>query len=220
VTRDVIGQPLSLVVPISGRGSNLQAIIDAIGRGKLPAVTRAVISNRADAYGLERARLAGVPTEVLDHTRYSSRVEYDRALATLIDHYAPDAVVLAGFMRILGPEFVARYRGRLFNIHPSLLPELPGLDTHRRALQAGRREHGASVHFVTDEVDGGPVLIQASVPVHLDDTAETLADRVLAKEHILYPTALRWYAEGRVKLEGDTIYFDGTPLETPMKLPI
>jgi phosphoribosylglycinamide formyltransferase-1 len=122
-------------------------------------------------------------------------------------------------MRILSPEFVARYRGRLFNIHPSLLPAFPGLGTHRRALQAGIWEHGASVHFVTDEVDGGPVLIQAPVPVRPDDTAETLADRVLAKEHVLYPTALRWYAEGRVRLEDDTIYFDGKPVEAPLRLP-
>jgi phosphoribosylglycinamide formyltransferase-1 len=212
----VSGSPLGLVVLISGRGSNLQAIMEAIARGALPAEIRAVISNRPDAYGLERARQAGIPTEVLDHEEYPTRLEYDRALAALIDRYAPDLVVLAGFMRILSPKFVAHYRGRALNIHPSLLPAFPGLDTHRRALQAGLREHGASVHFVTEEVDGGPVLIQARVPVLPNDTPESLADRVLEKEHLIYPTAIRWYAQGRVRLEGDTIYLDDKPLDTPL----
>lgn len=202
---------LPIVVLLSGRGSNLQAIIDAAA-GDLAIDIRAVISNRPGVAGLERARRAGIATEVLNHTDYPSREAYDQALQRRIDRYRPRLVVLAGFMRILTPGFVARYRGRMINVHPSLLPAFPGLDTHQRALDAGVREHGASVHFVTDEVDGGPVIIQARVPVLGGDTAEVLAARVLAQEHRILPQAVRWFAEGRLKLEGERVLLDGEPI--------
>jgi phosphoribosylglycinamide formyltransferase 1 len=203
---------LALVVLVSGRGSNLQAIIDAIVGGELPAVIRAVVSSRADAYGLERARLAGISTELLDRRPFPDRASYDRALMAIIDRYQPDLVVLAGFMRVLGPEFVAHYLGRAINIHPSLLPALRGLDTHRRALEAGAREHGASVHFVTDELDGGPVIAQARVPVLPGDTPDILAGRVLEQEHRILPQTIRWFAEGRVKLAGRRALLDDRPV--------
>jgi len=210
---------LPLVVLISGRGSNLQSIIDAIDAGRLPAEVRAVISNRPDARGLARAERAGIPTEVIDHRDYPDRESYDRALAEAIDRYRPALVVLAGFMRILTPEFVQHYRGRLLNIHPSLLPKFKGLDTHRRALEAGEREHGASVHLVTEELDGGPVLMQARVPVEPGDTPETLADRVLAQEHRLYPAVLRLFAEGRLAADAEgRPLLEGKPLRAPLSL--
>jgi phosphoribosylglycinamide formyltransferase-1 len=206
-----LAAPLALVALISGRGSNLQAIIDASQRGEIPAVIRAVISNQADAYGLQRARMAGIPTEVLDHRRFRDRTSFDRALMDVIDRYGPDLVVLAGFMRVLGREFVAHYRGRAINIHPSLLPAFRGLDTHRRALEAGVQEHGASVHFVTDELDGGPVITQARVAVLPQDSPETLAARVLEQEHRILPQVIRWFAEGRVKLVDGRAWLDGQP---------
>jgi phosphoribosylglycinamide formyltransferase-1 len=202
---------LPIVVLISGRGSNLQAIIDAAA-ADLPVDIRAVISNRPGVAGLGRAQRAGITAEVLDHADYPSREAYDQALQRLIDRHRPRLVVLAGFMRILTPGFVAHYRGRMINIHPSLLPAFPGLDTHQRALDAGVREHGASVHFVTDEVDGGPVIIQARVPVLNGDTAEVLAARVLEQEHRIFPQAIRWFAEGRLKLEGERVLLDGEPI--------
>ena len=171
-------QPLPLVVLISGGGTNLQAIIDA-AVADLPVDIRAVISNEADAFGLERARGAGIETRVLDHRAFPDREAYDAALAELIDEYEPGLVVLAGFMRILTPAFVRHYHGRMFNIHPSLLPRYRGLDTHARVLAAGDREHGATVHFVTEELDGGPLIIQARVPVLANDDPQTLARRVL-----------------------------------------
>lgn len=200
--------PLPLVVLISGGGSNLQAIIDAIAAGTLAAEIRAVISNRADAFGLERARRAGIPVEVINHRDYADRRAFDQALAQRIDSHAPALVVLAGFMRILTPEFVEHYRGRMLNIHPSLLPAFTGLNTHARALEAGVREHGCSVHFVTPELDGGPVIIRAAVPVLEGDTAETLAARVLEQEHRIYPQAIRWFAEGRLRLEANQVLLD------------
>ena len=203
-----------LVVLISGSGSNLQALIDASQRD-LPVEIRAVISNRADAYGLERARKAGIPTEVLSHKGYPDRDSYDAALQRLIDGYEPRLVVLAGFMRILTPGLVRHYEGRMFNIHPSLLPAYRGLHTHQRVLDAGDRTHGASVHFVTEELDSGPVIIQARVPVLVDDTAEVLAARVLEKEHRIYPQAVRWFAEGRLRLNGGRVFLDGRALEQP-----
>ena len=202
---------LSVVVLISGRGSNLQSIIDAAAERGCPYRVSAVVSNRPDAAGLERARRAGVPTEVVDHKAYGSREAFDSALAEIIDGYGPGLVVLAGFMRILTPRFVARYEGRLINIHPSLLPEFPGLDTHARAIAAGAAEHGASVHFVTAALDGGPVIIQARVPVHADDDADGLADRVLAQEHRILPEAIRWFATGRLRIEGARVLLDGEP---------
>ncbi|VFN04679.1 MAG: formyltetrahydrofolate-dependent phosphoribosylglycinamide formyltransferase [Candidatus Kentron sp. G] len=189
-------EPFPIVVLISGRGSNLQAIIDAAGRD-LPVKIRAVISNRAGAFGLERARLAGIETLTLEHTSFPSRKAFDAALASVIEGFEPRLVVLAGFMRVLTPAFVSHFAGRLINIHPALLPQLPGLDTHERAIAAGFKEHGASVHFVTEEVDAGPIIIQARVPVLPDDTPETLAARVLVEEHRILPQAIRWFVEGK-----------------------
>ncbi len=209
--------PLPVVALISGGGTNLQALIDA-ARDGLPIDLRAVISNRPAAYGLTRARAAGIPAEVLDHRAFVDRAAFDRALMDLIDGYAPRLVVLAGFMRILTPAFVAHYRGRLLNIHPSLLPRHQGLDTHRRALAAGDREHGASVHFVTDELDGGPVIVQARVAVEPGDSESALAARVLAREHVIYPLAVRWFAEGRLALAGDRVRLDGRLLDRPVDI--
>ncbi|RTZ81532.1 MAG: phosphoribosylglycinamide formyltransferase [Gammaproteobacteria bacterium] len=211
------GRPLPVVVLISGGGTNLQAIIDAAEQG-LPIKIRAVISNRPDAYGLERARRAGIPTKVLDHRDYPDRESFDRALARLIDSYQPELVLLAGFMRILTPGFVHHYAGRMFNIHPSLLPRHQGLHTHERALQAGDSEHGASIHFVTEELDGGPVVLQARVPVQEGDTPDILAARVLEQEHRIYPLAVKWFAEGRLALDGNRVLFDGRPLQKPLQL--
>ena len=204
--------PIGLVVLISGNGSNLQAIIDAIAAGEIPAQIRAVISNNPDAYGLERARRAGIPVEVVDHRDFPDRESYDRALQSVIDHYRPDLVVLAGFMRILTPAFVEHYAGRMLNIHPSLLPRYQGLDTHRRVLEAGDSVHGVSVHFVTPELDSGPVVLQAEVPVEPGDTEDDLARKVHAEEHVIYPRVIRWFAEGRLKLDGDRVLLDGQPM--------
>lgn len=204
-------RPLPIVVLISGRGSNLKAILDA-ARAGLPYEVRCVLSNQPGAGGLAYAAEAGVPTEVLDHKGFPSREAFDEALAQRIDRYAPGLVVLAGFMRVLGPAFVRHYEGRLINIHPALLPAFRGLDTHRRALEAGVTEHGASVHFVTDEVDGGPVILQARVPVLPGDTPERLAARVLVEEHRIFPQAITWIAEGRVRLEGPRVLLDDRPV--------
>ncbi|QLF92167.1 phosphoribosylglycinamide formyltransferase [Pseudomonas sp. ABC1] len=201
----------NLVVLISGAGSNLQALIDNLGNDN-PARIRAVISNRADAPGLLRAQRAGIETHVLQHREYPDRETFDAALADAIDGYTPDLVVLAGFMRILSPAFVRHYQGRLLNIHPSLLPKHKGLDTHRRALEAGDHEHGCSVHFVTEELDGGPLVLQAIVPIIAEQSLESLAQRVHEQEHIIYPLAVRWFAEGRLRLGEQGAMLDGTPL--------
>ncbi len=185
---------------ISGSGSNLQALIDGVTDGYLPIDIRAVISNQAQAKGLERAARAGIETRVLNHRDYPGREAYDADLQTLIDTYEPGLVVLAGFMRILTPGFVRHYQGRLLNIHPSLLPRYRGLHTHARVLAAGDLEHGASVHFVTEELDGGPLVLQVRVAVQTDDDADSLAARVLQHEHRIYPQAVRWFAEGRLRL--------------------
>ncbi|MBA1289041.1 phosphoribosylglycinamide formyltransferase [Pseudomonas japonica] len=204
--------PCNLVVLLSGSGSNLQAMIDAFSHSDSPVRIRAVISNRADAFGLERARAAGIETRVLDHAGYDGREAFDQALMALIDGFEPALVALAGFMRILTPGFVRHYHGRLLNIHPSLLPRHKGLHTHKRALEAGDTEHGCSVHFVTEELDGGPLVVQAAVAVQADDTPETLARRVHAQEHQIYPLAVRWFAEGRLCLGSHGVSFDGQPL--------
>jgi phosphoribosylglycinamide formyltransferase-1 len=201
----------NVVVLISGSGSNLQALIDSQADGN-PACIRAVIANRADAFGLTRAQGAHIPTAVLDHKAFSSREAFDAALMELIDGYAPDLVILAGFMRILTPGFVRHYQGRLLNIHPSLLPKYKGLDTHRRALEAGDSEHGCSVHFVTEELDGGPVAIQATLQVNSGDDIESLTQRVHAAEHQIYPLAMRWFAEGRLRLAEQGAMLDGVTL--------
>lgn len=191
---------ISLVILISGRGSNLAAMLAEVESGRLPARIVGVLANRPDAPGLQTAAAHGVPTTVVDHRRFAGREEFDTALATAIDCFSPDLVVLAGFMRILGNAFVRRYQNRLINIHPSLLPAFPGLHTHRRALGEGVRIHGCSVHFVTADLDHGPLIVQAAVPVLDDDDEATLAARVLTQEHRIYPLAVRWFAEGRLRV--------------------
>ncbi len=188
-----------IVILISGRGSNMEAILAA----DLPLRVAAVISNNPEAAGLQTARARNIATAVVEHHQFSNRAVFDDALAAAIDSYHPDLVVLAGFMRILGDAFVTRYGGRMVNIHPSLLPAFPGLNTHRRALEAGSRIHGCTVHFVTPTLDFGPIIIQAAVPVLATDTEDTLADRVLREEHRIYPQALRWFAEDRLALTAD-----------------
>ena len=191
---------ISLVILISGRGSNLAALLAEVESGGLPARIAGVLANRPDALGLQTAAVHGVPTCVVDHRQFADREEFDAALAMAIDRFSPDLVVLAGFMRILGNTFVRRYENRLINIHPSLLPAFTGLHTHRRALAAGVRIHGCSVHFVTPDLDHGPLIVQAAVPVLDDDDEATLAARVLAQEHRIYPLAVRWFAEGRLRV--------------------
>ena len=192
---------IRLVVLISGSGSNLQAIIDEIANNNLPAQVVAVISNKADAYGLERAKQAGIEQRVLSHQNYDSREQYDFALKNLIDSFKPDLIILAGFMRILSNEFVNHYLQRMMNIHPSLLPKYKGLNTHQRVIDAGDKEHGCSVHFVTPELDDGPVILQATVEVKENDTAETLAIRVHEQEHKIYPKAIQLFAENKIELK-------------------
>ncbi|MGB4947607.1 MAG: phosphoribosylglycinamide formyltransferase [Candidatus Competibacter denitrificans] len=209
---------IRLVVLISGRGSNLQAILDQAASGALPVEIAVVISNRPGVQGLERARQAGIAALALDHKLFPDRPTFEAALIDLIDGYQPDLVILAGFMRVLTAGFTEHYRGRLLNIHPSLLPKFRGLHTHERAIAAGETEHGASIHFVTAELDGGPVIVQARVPVLPDDDPDTLAARVLAQEHHLDPQAIHWFAEGRLRLSGEQVWFDGKPLDQPLRL--
>jgi phosphoribosylglycinamide formyltransferase-1 len=198
----------TIVILISGRGSNMGAIL----RAGLPARVAAVISNDPKARGLELARAHNVPTAVVNHRGYPERAAFDAALGAEIDRHRPDLVVMAGFMRILTPAFVEGYRGRIMNIHPSLLPAFAGLDTHRRALEAGVRVHGCTVHFVNAALDNGPIIIQAVVPVQPGDTEERLAARVLAEEHRIYPQAIRWFCEERIKLGRDgTVNIDVPP---------
>jgi phosphoribosylglycinamide formyltransferase-1 len=192
-----------IVVLISGRGSNMQALLDA----GLPV--SAVISNVPGAKGLDFAASKGVPTRAVDHKRFPTREAFDAALAAEIDAFQPRLVALAGFMRVLTPGFVARYDGRMMNIHPSLLPEYPGLHTHERALRAGARQHGCTVHFVTAELDHGPIVIQAAVPVRPGDTAEALAARVLRQEHVIYPRAVRWFLQDQLVIEGGAVRVKG-----------
>ena len=201
--------PVPVVILISGRGSNLQAILEATRTGKLPIEIRAVIGNNPAAEGLQRARAAGVPAEIIDHRDYAERSQFDAALMRAIDRHAPRLVILAGFMRILGEAFIRHYAGRLLNIHPSMLPAFKGIDTHARALAAGAAQHGASVHFVTNDLDGGPVIVQASVPVRAGDTADTLAARVLHEEHRILPLAIRWFAEERLSIRNGQVLLDG-----------
>ncbi|HFC91834.1 MAG TPA: phosphoribosylglycinamide formyltransferase [Leucothrix mucor] len=204
-----------LVVLISGSGSNLQAIIDHIDAGEINASILSVISNKADAYGLERAKVAGIATAVVDHTHYENRELFDQALAEIIDQVSPDIIVLAGFMRILTKDFVMRFAGKLINIHPSLLPLYRGLHTHKRALQDKASEHGASVHFVTPELDSGAVITQGIVSVNHKDTEETLAMRVHQIEHIIYPQAVKLLTENQVELRTDHIYINNQLLQQP-----
>ncbi|MDO3384557.1 phosphoribosylglycinamide formyltransferase [Gilvimarinus sp. SDUM040013] len=201
-----------VVVLISGSGSNLQALIDGQSSAGLPIEIAAVISNRPNVKGLERAAQAGIEAITLDHKGFESREAFDAALAEHIDSYRPDLIVLAGFMRILTPAFTQRYCGRMLNIHPSLLPKYQGLNTHQRALDAGDSEHGVTVHFVTAELDGGPAAIQAVVPILAGDDASILASRVQAQEHVIYPMAVQWFAEGKLTMADNKALLDGEPL--------
>ncbi len=214
-------EPIGIVILISGRGSNMQAIVEQAQKGLVPVEVRAVISNNPHAAGLQWAAEAGIPAEAISHRDFADRAAFDRALMEVVDRYRPDLVVLAGFMRILGGELVNHYRGRLINIHPALLPDFPGLDTHARALAAGHRRHGATVHFVTDEVDAGPIIVQAAVEVQPGDDADTLAARVLEQEHRIYPLAIRWFAEGRLSVRDGEVLLDGArrPEQGPIAPP-
>ncbi len=202
-----------VVVLISGGGSNLQALIDQQLASQLPIDIVAVISNKDNVMGLERARNAGIPSHVIDHKHFSDRESFDAELANSINNYQPDLVVLAGFMRILTSGFVQQFHGKMLNIHPSLLPKYQGLNTHQRALDAGDNCHGVSVHFVTEELDGGPAVIQAIVPILQNDNADVLAKRVLQQEHIIYPMAVLWFAEKRLNLHTEGyVMLDNKPL--------
>ena len=205
----------SIVILISGSGTNLQAIIDAVSSGLIKAKISAVISNRPEAMGLQRAQRAHIDTVVVDQRNFTDRDAYDRTLMAEIDRHSPDLIVLAGFMRILSDEFISHYQHSILNIHPSLLPEFKGLHTHRRALEAGRLQHGASVHFVSNELDSGPVVIQAVVTVLDSDTEESLAERVLRQEHVIYPMAIAWYVDGRLALDGNNVLLDNKILHRP-----
>lgn len=215
---------LPIVVLISGNGSNLQAIIDAVNcsndsgnSSPLPVDIKLVISSKRNAYGLERAQKAGIKTAILEDTDYKTRKDYDHALQLLIDEQQAELIVLAGFMRILSEGFVNHYQNKMINIHPSLLPKFRGLNTHQRAIDAGEKEHGATVHFVTPELDDGPLILQAKVPILPDDTATSLANRVLAQEHIIYPLVIRWIAESRLIVKHHRLFFDSQPLNHPMQ---
>jgi phosphoribosylglycinamide formyltransferase-1 len=206
---------LPVVILLSGRGSNMCALSDAAIRGELPIDIRAVVSDRANAPGLERARERNITVASLSPREFASREAFDERLADLVDGFSPQLVLLAGYMRILSPAFVHRYDGRLLNIHPSLLPKYPGLHTHRRALEAGDKEHGASVHFVIDALDSGPVLIQGRVPVEPADDESTLAARVHRVEHMIYPQAVAWFALGRVAVRAGRVWLDDRELISP-----
>ena len=197
---------------ISGRGSNMQAFVDACASGELQAEISVVISNNPAAAGLHRAAEAGIPTAIVDHRDFPSREAFDQALVQELAAYTVDLVILAGFMRILTPVFIEPFEGKLLNIHPSLLPKYPGLNTHQRALDAGDKEAGVTVHFVTPELDGGPAILQARVPVKHGDTAESLAARVILEEHVIYPIAARWHLEQRLELTEQGAYLDGKPI--------
>jgi len=207
---------LSIVVLISGGGTNLQAIMDYIATEKPDANIELVLSNRPDAYGLQRAAGASIKTEVIDHKAFDSRESFDQAMIEVIDPYQPDLIILAGFMRILSHGFVEHYEGRMINIHPALLPAYKGLHTHKRALADGVSHHGASVHYVTPELDSGAVIAQGRVPVLKDDTEESLEQRVHRIEHIVYPEVVKWFAEGRLSYIDNQAYMDDTLLTEPV----
>ncbi len=203
---------MRFAVLISGNGSNLQALIDACQAGRIQGELVGVVSNRADAFGLERAKAAGIATQVLSNQAFADRESYDAALIQALESWKPDLLVMAGFMRILTPGFVQHFAGRMLNIHPSLLPKYQGVKTHARAIAAGDTVHGASVHFVTEELDGGPVVLQARVPIFPDDDEVTLAERVLSQEHQIYPLVINWFCQGRLTMVGTQAYLDGQPL--------
>ncbi|EKN4687928.1 phosphoribosylglycinamide formyltransferase [Yersinia ruckeri] len=201
-----------IVILISGQGSNLQALIDAQQQGRLSGTICAVFSNHSQAYGLERAAQAAIPAHALDAKSFPDRASFDLALAQAIDAYQPDLLVLAGYMRILSPAFVQHYAGRMLNIHPSLLPKYPGLHTHRQAIDNGDSEHGTSVHFVTEELDGGPVILQAKVPIFAEDSEDEVILRVQVQEHSIYPLVVSWFSEGRLEMRDNAAWLDGNKL--------
>ncbi|CAI1610173.1 Phosphoribosylglycinamide formyltransferase [Serratia fonticola] len=201
-----------IVVLVSGQGSNLQALIDACQQGRIAATIVAVFSNNAQAYGLQRAEEAGIAAQALDAKDFADREAFDAALAQAIDQYQPDLVVLAGYMRILSNAFVQHYAGRMLNIHPSLLPKYPGLHTHRQAIDNGDAEHGTSVHFVTEQLDGGPVILQAKVPIFPGDEEDEVIERVQTQEHTLYPLVVSWFIEGRLAMRDNAAWLDGERL--------
>jgi len=212
-----------IVVLISGNGSNLQALIDATEDSYINATISAVISNRAGAYGLERARRGNIPTHIIEHTNFNDRCQFDLALQECIDQYQPDLVVLAGFLRILSTDFVEHYHSRMLNIHPSLLPKYPGLNTHQRAIEAGDTQHGTTVHFVTPELDSGPLIIQASREIKnnklpIEEATQQLAHQILEQEHIIYPLAVKWFIEDRLNLGQNGVELDGELLKAPVQL--
>jgi phosphoribosylglycinamide formyltransferase-1 len=209
----------SAAVLVSGGGTNLQAFIDEIRAGRLDLDLVVVISNNPHAGALERARRAGIAAECVLNADYAARAEFDAALASTVDRYRPDLLLLAGFMRILTCAFVQRYEGRILNIHPSLLPRFPGLDTHQRAIDAGDRVHGSTVHFVTERLDAGPAIMQGRVPILPDDTAQSLAARVLAVEHKIYPATVALFAAGRLAYRNGEVWLDGRRLEAPLQYP-
>lgn len=213
-----MNSPCKFVVLISGYGSNLQAIIDACEHKIINGQVIAVISHRPDIPGLQRAEQAGITTETLDHTKFPDRKIFDQVLKKLINSFSPDAVLLAGFMRILTTEFVQHYAGKMLNIHPSRLPKFRGLHTHQRALEAGEKEHGASVHFVTDELDGGPIILQSLLKIKPEHTSESLAADVLKQEHVIYPQAVKWFCDGKLLLKDRHILFNGKKLNKPLQL--
>jgi len=206
----------SAAILISGSGTNLQSFIDKTGAGELDLDIAVVLSNKPGVAGLDRARKARIPVECVEHGGYPDRESFDAALNETLDRYSPDLIILAGFMRILTPVFIDHFAGRIFNIHPSLLPQYPGLDTHQRAIDAGDQWAGSTVHFVTEELDGGPLVIQGRVPVTRDDTARSLAARVLKVEHQIYPEAAALFAAGRLEHRDGTAWLDGQRLEKPI----
>lgn len=212
------GSSCKIAVLVSGGGSNLQSIIDHIDQGHINANIACVISNNVDAYGLIRAQQANIPTHIIDHRNHTSREAFDTELVNTLEVYNITLIVLAGFMRVLSPTFIHKYKECILNIHPSLLPKHTGLHTHARALEANDAQHGCSVHFVTAELDEGPLVIQASVEVEKTDTVDTLAARVLKKEHIIYPLAVKWFCENRLQLIDNTVHFDSSPLNQAITL--
>lgn len=199
-----------IIVLVSGNGSNLQAIINACQNNLINGKIVAVISNKPDVYSLIRAKQANIPSHVINHKEFASREAFDHQLQLQIEQYQPDLIVLAGYMRILTPHFVQHYSGKMLNIHPSLLPKYPGLNTHRRAMEAGDKEHGTTVHFVTDELDGGPIILQAKVPIFDNDEEQDIVERVLAQEHQIYPLVIKWFCDDRLTMINGRAYLDQT----------
>ncbi|MCY3804211.1 MAG: phosphoribosylglycinamide formyltransferase [Gammaproteobacteria bacterium] len=216
----MLNNQTSIAVLFSGNGTNMQSVIKHVGQGRINARIACAISNRADAYGLTRAKNAGIPAHVVEHGQYPSRATFEAELIRILESYGVETIVLAGFMRVFSEVFVQRYANRILNIHPSLLPKFPGLETHHRVLAAKDAQHGCSVHFVTEELDEGPLVLQAKVPVFETDDVHSLIRRVLEKEHMVFPLAIRWFCEGKLYCNDGTVYFNNKVLERPLQLTI